>query len=45
MAPHDDQREVSQLTAIETKGISKTFKGDLGAKRVKALEGLVVGQF
>lgn len=28
------------MTAIETKGISKTFKGDLRAKRVNALEGL-----
>jgi ABC-2 type transport system ATP-binding protein len=33
-------REVPQLTAIESKGISKTFKGDLRAKRVRALEGL-----
>jgi ABC-2 type transport system ATP-binding protein len=34
------QGEVSLVFAIEIKGISKTFKGDLGNKRVKALEGL-----
>lgn len=33
-------REVHQVTAIETNGISKTFKGDFRTKNVKALEGL-----
>jgi ABC-2 type transport system ATP-binding protein len=41
MAPHDVTcGEVQHVTAIETKSISKTFKGDLRAKQVKALEGL-----
>jgi ABC-2 type transport system ATP-binding protein len=33
-------REGSRVTAIETRSISKTFRGDLRTKPVKALEGL-----